>query len=242
MTEPIVVAPDPKAAAPVVETPVVAPDAAEPVVEKTILDNAVDAEQVAENKRLMEADPKDLNDEEKTQRESLLAAEKERLAKTVPEKYEVKLPDGVNTGALLDKLTPVFKEMGLTGAQVQKLADVYGPHFKEQGEAAKKAFIDGQEANFKAFIESEKKTTFEKLGAGAEKELAFAAKSRDRFLSPQTIELLNASGIANNISLISDLIKIGKMISEDKLAHGKGVPGDTKSDGEVLYGDTHKEK
>ena len=204
---------------------------------KSILDESIDEAGQAENKRLLEADPKTLNEKELEVRKGLEEAKKAELAKTVPEKYEVKLPDGMSTDtALLDKMTPVFKKMGITGAQAQELVDVYAPYVKADFEAKQKAFQDAQESNFKNFLETERKNTMEKLGANAKSDLVFAAKSRDRFLSKETQEMLNAAGIANNYNFISDLIRMGKAISEDKLVEGKRITVDKRTDGEVLYG------
>jgi len=208
-----------------------------PSSEKSIMDDSIDEAGQAENKRLLEADPKTLNEEELKARGVLEEAKRTEAAKTVPEKYELKLPDGMSTDmGLIEKLTPTLKEIGITGEQAQKLADIYAPHIKAQSEAQQKSFQDAQETNFKNFLESEKKNTMDKLGANAKADLVFAAKSRDRFLSKESQEMLNAAGIANNYSFISDLIRMGKAISEEKLVEGKRVTSDTRSDGEVLYG------
>jgi len=210
--------------------------------DKSVMDGAVDEAGMAENKRLMEADPETLNDEEKAQRKVLEDAKAAELAKNVPEKYEVKLPEGMDTDTtLLEKISPVFKELNITGEQAQKLVDVYAPHIKEQMDNLEKTLKDQQESNFQKFVTDERKNTMDKLGATAKDELIFAAKSRDRFLSKETQELLNAAGISNNFNFISDLIRIGKQVSEAKLVDGKGVkPSKDSTDGEILYGDTHK--
>jgi hypothetical protein len=210
--------------------------------DKSILDGAVDEAGLAENKRLMEADDKTLSAEELAAKKVLTDAKQAEAAKNVPEKYEVKLPEGLEKDtSLLEKITPVFKELNITGEQAQKLVDVYGPHIKEQMELQEKKSQEAAEANFQKFVVEERKNTMDKLGASAKDELIFAAKSRDRFLSPETQALLNASGISNNFNFISDLIRLGRSISEAKLVDGKGVRNNEKtSDGEILYGDTHK--
>jgi len=225
-------------AAPVAEPKSILDDPSKaPSSDKSILDESIDEAGQAENKRLLEADPKTLNAEELKKRGELEEAKRVEASKTIPEKYEFKLPEGMKPDtALIEKLSPVLKEFGLTGAQAQKLVDIYAPHIKAQSEAQQKAINDAQENNFKNFLESERKNTMEKLGANAKADLVFAAKSRDRFLSKETQEMLNAAGIANNYAFISDLIRMGKAISEDKLVEGKRVTADTRSDGEVLYG------
>ena len=108
-------------------------------------------------------------------------------------------------------------------------------------ELQEKNSLAAAEANFQKFVAEERKNTMEKLGATAKDELIFAAKARDRFYSKETQDLLNASGISNNFNFISDLIKQGRQISEAKLVDGKGVRANEKAtDGEILYGDTHK--
>jgi len=205
---------------------------------KSILDESIDEAAQAENKRILEADPNTLTEEEKTTRKTLEDAKKAADAKTIPEKYDVKLPEGMAEDTeLLEKVTPVLKEIGITAEAAQKLVDVYAPYIKEKIEKQQKAFDEAQEANFKTFLETERKATMEKLGPNAKQELAFAAKSRDRFLSKETQELLNSAGISNTFNFISDMIRIGRAISEDKLVDGKQRPvGDQRTDGQVLYG------
>jgi hypothetical protein len=208
--------------------------------EKSILDGAVDEQKIAEDKRILEAKDEDLSDADKSKKADLLKAKASadsKVAKTVPEKYEVKVPDGYSKDmSLLTTLTPILKEIGVTQEQAQKLADAYLPFFKAKAEEGQKMVEKAQDDNYKAFVESEKKNTLEKLGAKANETLSFVAKFRDTHLSPKTIELLNASGIANNFEFISDLAKFGKMISEDNLVDGRRITNAQKSDGEVLYG------
>ena len=218
-----------------------------PVVaeEKSVLDAATDPErqaQDAENKRILEADEKTLNDAEKGKRAELVKAKEAEAAKAsagqVPEKYEVKMVDGIAPqGELLDKLTPVFKELKMTSEGVQKLADVFGPHLKDAGVKATEAFKAQQEANFQTFIKSERENTYSKLGAEKDATLALVAKTRDRFFPPEVRELMFASGLADNYEFNMALAKIGKQISEDQSIEGPGVtPKGDKSQADIMYG------
>jgi hypothetical protein len=213
------------------------PNVTGPSSDKSVLDGAIDEQAQAERDRLLKADEKTLSTEDQIKRKALLDADAAEKAKSLPEKYDVKVPDDMKADmSLLDKMTPAFKELGLSQAQVQKLVDVYAPQVKAQTEAQAKAFQDAQEANYKAFLETERKNTLEKLGPNAKEQLAYAARSRDRFLSKETQELLNHAGISNNFNFISDLIRIGKLISEDKFVDGKSRASDQRTDGEVMYG------
>ena len=204
--------------------------------EKSILDGAVDEQKLAEEKRLTEAKDEDLSDEDKSKKAELLKAKSAAQAKVVPDKYEVKVPDGFsNDMSLLETITPVLKEIGVTNEQAQKLADAYMPFFKAKAEEGRKAVQAEQEANFKSFIETEKKNTKDKFGTKWNEEMSYIAKFRDAHLSPKTVELLNASGIAENHDFLSDLAKFGRMISEDKLVDGKRVSSEGKTPADILF-------
>jgi hypothetical protein len=203
---------------------------------KSSLDTAVDQDRLAEEKRLTEAKDEDLSDEDKSKKAELLKAKSAAQAKVVPEKYEVKVPEGFsNDMSLLETITPVLKEIGVTNEQAQKLADAYMPFFKAKAEEGRKAVQAEQEQSFKTFIDGEKKNTKDKFGAKWNDEMSFIAKFRDAHLSPKTVELLNASGIAENYEFLSDLAKFGRMISEDKLVDGKRVSNADKSPADILF-------
>jgi len=203
---------------------------------KSSLDMAVDQNKVAEEKRILEAKDEDLSDEDKSKKAEILKAKSAAQAKVVPEKYEVKVPEGFsNDMSLLETITPVLKEIGVTNEQAQKLADAYMPFFKAKAEEGRKAVQAEQEQSFKTFIDGEKKNTKDKFGAKWNDEMSFIAKFRDAHLSPKTVELLNASGIAENYEFLSDLAKFGRMISEDKLIDGKRVSNADKSPADILF-------
>jgi len=175
------------------------------------------AAQEAENKRILEADESTLKPEEKTKRAELVKAQKEaeekRLMeekqKGVPEKYDVKLPEGVQ---LEERFSTAFKKLGFTNAQAQGIIDLH-KEIAEQ-ESAK------NEALLKQFNEENTKETMKALGANAKAELAYVAKVK-AMLSEDTIEALNASGIGNLKSFIFDMAKIGRLFSEEKLVNDK---------------------
>ena len=219
---------------------------------KSLLDSAQteqQQEQVAEEKRLLDADPNTLSDEDKNKRtviektradKKLLdtpddqlndeqKAKKAELAKAqeeakkevkAPEKYEdFKMPEGFTIDkVLMEKATPLFKELDLTQDKAQKLVDF---DIERQ-----KSATTAQAEAFKKYLTDSKKETIAALGADYKEKLAYVAKVRDRFLSKETQELLEASGLSNVNSLVQDLIKIGQSISEDKMEEGKhGEPG-----------------
>ncbi|MDD5347858.1 MAG: hypothetical protein PHT59_04515 [Candidatus Omnitrophica bacterium] len=198
-----------------------------------ILDDAAEeakAAEEAENKRLLDTPDDKLEEADKTKKAALIEKNKAaEAAKGAPEKYEdFKVPEGFTLDkALVEKAAPIFKELGLSQEKAQKLVDLYSEMRGAQETAQAEAF--------KGFVEGLKQETIKTLGANYKEELAFAAKSRDRFFSPATIEKLNASGLSNDKDLIADVIKLGRSISEDHVPGGPASSDGQKTPGEVLY-------
>lgn len=194
--------------------------------EGTLLGNAagevkVDATADAKAAELVKAEA--LKNETLEQKATREASEKAATdAKAVPEKYEVKAPEGMEIDSvLLEKITPVFKELGITKEGAQKLVDAYAPHVKAMVETQQKAAID----NWKKYVDGMKTETKTMLGADAAKELSFAAKFIDRMSdSPEEAkklrEFFEETGVGNHKLLTKLLIKAGKRISSDSFVEG----------------------
>lgn len=184
----------------------------------------------AENKRLLEADDKTLKPEELAKKQELVKAQAD-AANVVPEKYDIKLKDGEIDAKTLEALSPVFKELKLTNANVQKLAEAYAPVVKAQVEANQTAAADG----WKKTIDGWKAETVKVLGADYAKELSFAAKVIDRFGDKtkgadgkevnSLRQLFDETGVGNHPALVGALVKVGKLISEDHFAEGSKLAG-----------------
>lgn len=130
----------------------------------------------------------------------------------VPEKYEFKLPEGVELDAsAMEAVSPVFKELGISNDGAQKLVDVYMSQvtslLEKQKEDAIKSFSD---------IKNEwKAETIKELGPESDKELAFAAKFINKFGGNELRSVLNDSGLGNNVHVVKAFIKAGKAFSSD---------------------------
>ena len=147
----------------------------------------------------------------------------------IPEKYEIIAPEGMTLDeAKIAEFTPIAKELGLTNEGVQKLVDYQAKQIEKNVSAQAQAFED-----FKSNTRNEAVEFFGPKLAG---ELPYVAKARDSFFSKETVELLEAAGLTNHKSVISDFAKIGRAFSEDKLVEGKTVtPEDTRSAGQIIY-------
>ena len=218
----------------------------QPVVSKdeSILDAAGQqekAEQEANNAKLMKADPTTLSAEDAAKRAELVKADEDvkakaleaEKAKGVPEKYDIKAPEGVTLNeARIAEATEIFKANGLTNKQAQEMVNLF---VKQTAVAQKEA-----EDNFNSFKENSAKETMEALGANAKTELAFVAKVKNLF-SPETIEILSASGMGNQKAFIMDLAKIGRLFSEERnVDTGKGSASG-KDIADILYPNAPKQ-
>jgi len=142
----------------------------------------------------------------------------------VPEKYDLKVPEGMTLDqAMLDKISPVFKELKISQEGAQRLADVYAPYIKEMVEQSRTTAV----GEFNKMVGDWKAETTKELskdGAKSEQELAHAAKFIDKFGGPELRQVLNETGLGNHIALVKAFIKAGKAIANDSF------PDSTKRD------------
>jgi hypothetical protein len=156
--------------------------------------------------------------------------QKQDAPPVVPEKYDIKVPDGITLDEkLVSEFTNVAKELKLTNEQAQKLVDL---QTKGALDHAQKITSD-----YNSTVESWKKETLEKLGPKHGEEIGYANKFLDKFANSETRQLLIDTGLANNYNIMNTLIKAGKAIAEDRLTDGHGsANGSKKSAAEILYG------
>lgn len=126
-----------------------------------------------------------------------------------PEKYEFKLPDGVqmdDTG--LAKFSEMAKDLNLTQEAAQTMLDKMGSHQAEAIERVKAEWSEGAKAD--------KEFGGDKLNEN----LAVAKKALDQFGTPALRTLLNESGLGNHPEIIRAFFRAGKAISEDRFVAG----------------------
>lgn len=148
----------------------------------------------------------------------------------VPEdgKYQLVMPEGVELDqALLDEVSPVFKEIGLTHKQAQQVADVVAKVEKQRA-------IDAQENFAKTTQEWVKEAKVDKEigGANWNDSLSNAQRFVQAHGTPALRELLDVSGFGNHPEVIRIMAKAGALISEDNPAvsnSNKGKPADIVS-------------
>lgn len=150
---------------------------------------------------------------------------------TAPEKYEFKLPEGVEVDAeVMGKLEGIAKELNLSQEAAQKFADL-GPELlqkwnKTQIEAIQKTHSEWLEAT-----KADKEFGGEKIDAN----IAVAKKALDTFGTPALAKLLNDTGLGNHPEVIRAFYRAGKAISEDRHVSGGNAPAGRKDAASVLY-------
>lgn len=219
---------------PVAETPVkeVAQAEDETLLGKATKEVVKTPEEKAKEEALAKETP-----EQKTAREATEKAAADALK--VPETYDIKAPEGLTIEAKsLEALTPVFKELELSNAKVQKLVDAYAPIVKAQTEAHQKAAMD----LWTKETDGWKAESLKQLGADASKELAYAAKvinkvgtqykKEDGSVGNKLRDMLEDTRTGQHPEMTKLFVQLGKMISEDSFVE----PSKTATGGKVdLY-------
>ena len=71
-------------------------------------------------------------------------------------------------------------------------------------------------------------------GARLEQNLAVAKKALDRFGSPELVQLLNTTGLGNNLHVIRAFLNAGQAISEDRFVKGS-APSAPRDPARVMF-------
>lgn len=136
-----------------------------------------------------------------------------------PEQYETfSMPDGMEVDTeMVEQFTPIAKELSLSQEDAQKLVGLYATKVQEQVASAQNEWAkvqDGWRQTAKAD---------EEIGGGAFKDsVALAKKALNTLGTPELVEALNQTGMANHPEMIRFAYNVGKTISEDNMGSGKG--------------------
>lgn len=151
-------------------------------------------------------------------------------APEVPDTYELTMPEGMEPdAALLDKATPLFRELKLTGEQAQKLSDLYAGKLAETRKAQLDAW-NGLLDGWRSAAQSDPE-----IGGAKFAENVGAAKTAlDRFGTPELKKALDQYGMGNHPELIRFCCRVGRALGEDRLVDGK-AGGASVDPAKVLY-------
>lgn len=142
---------------------------------------------------------------------------------TVPETYELKMPDGVELDAkLLEAVSPVFKDLFLTNAQAQALTDKFTEVMQQRATAQGETW-----ATTIAGWADQAKADKDIGGDNWDTTVSTGLRAVNVLGTPALREYLNASGAGNHPEVIRLMAKVGAMIKEDNPASG-GAEGNGK--------------
>lgn len=146
----------------------------------------------------------------------------------VPEKYDLKLADGVTLDtAIIDKTAETARALGLSQAHAQQTLDFVAKTVADERAAAIAAHQPGgseyakQQETWRAaaLADPEIGGSEEKLSANVEQ----AKKVLVTFFPPAVSEFLHNTGMGSNPHLIRGLAALGRAMSEGRFIVGGGV-------------------
>lgn len=136
----------------------------------------------------------------------------------VPEKYEFSMPEGVELdAAAADEFTSIAKDLKLSQADAQKVADVGAKMAQRQAEKHQATVQSWVEA-----VKSDKDIGGDKLNEN----MAVARKAIETYGSPELKDVLNATGLGNHPAFVKAFYAIGKTLQSDTIVRGGTTTGD----------------
>lgn len=131
---------------------------------------------------------------------------------TAPDTYaDFVMPEGVTVDqAMLAEATPLFKELGLTQEQAQKLVDFQA----KQVQASSQSQTDSFNQLMNEWQEQSRNDK-EFGGDKFEENVSIARSAIDKFGTPELKQLLEDHGVGNHPEVIRFMINVGKTTQED---------------------------
>ena len=167
------------------------------------------------------------------------AGEAEAAAAVVPEAYELAMPEGIPLdAAALETATPVFKELGLTNEQANKLVPVAMKYAESIAKGVNDQVQTQIAAERKSWLDTAKADP-EIGGPNWDKTMSGAAAALDRFGFKEGSpfrQLLNDSGLGNHPDMIRAWSRVNAATGEGSFVRGDGSAAVPKTDAEIFYG------
>lgn len=164
-------------------------------------------------------------------------------APVVPDKYDLKLPEGSPLKPeSVEKIASFAKERGLSNEQAQAIlqrdheAQVSFAEANKPGTGSEwKARVQGWEQA--ALADKEIGGSEEALKANAE----LGRRVVTKFFPESVSKFLSDTGFGSNPDIIRGFAKLGKMMSDDQLVIPGGSAGNKRSMEDIFYGDSKKQ-
>lgn len=157
---------------------------------------------------------------------------------SVPDAYQLTAPEGLTLDPVAIELaTPVFRELGLSNEQANKLMPVAGQFAQGLLDRHQRQMLGQIQADRKAWLDSAR-TDPEIGGQHWPKTIGTAAKALDALGftkgSPFRV-LLDESGLGNHPEMIRAFQRVGKAIGEDGFERSSGIHHSKRDRAETLY-------
>lgn len=137
------------------------------------------------------------------------------------------LPEGVQLdSALLEQAVPIFKELGLSKEQAQKLVDIQVKQAQSQTDA-----FNQQLETWRTSAKNDK----EYGGEGFDQNIALARAALNKVGTPELKQLLNDSGVGDHPEVIRLMVRVGKMTAEDNPTSNRRPAAVKQDNAAILY-------
>lgn len=165
-------------------------------------------------------------------------ADPDEAAPRIPDQYRLTAPEGLSLDPVaLELATPVFRELGLSNDQANKLMPVAGEFAQGVIERHQRQLLGQVQTERKAWLDSARSdpeiggqhwSTTIGTAARALDALGFGKGSAFR-------ALLDESGLGNHPEMIRAFQRVGKAIGEDGFERSSGIPHSKRDRAETLY-------
>ena len=144
------------------------------------------------------------------------------------------LPDGMEVDAVaLEEVTPIFKELGLTQEQSQKLVD----HYAKQVQAGSQKQVDTFNQLTNDWREQSQNDN-EFGGDKFEENVKVAQNAIGKYGTPELKQLLNDHGVGNHPEVIRFMVRVGHTLKEDVPGSSGSQVSSSQDHATQLYGKT----
>jgi len=152
---------------------------------------------------------------------------------TPPDTYaDFVMPEGVTLDeALTAEATPIFKEMGATQEQAQKLMDIAA----KQVQASSQKQVDDFNQLLKDWrTQSENDGEFG--GDKFDENVKIARNAITKYGTPELQQLLNDHGVGNHPEVVRFMVRVGRTLKEDVPGSTGGATSKAEDRVSILYG------
>jgi len=170
---------------------------------------------------------KDEKEQSEKEADSLADADK-----GAPEKYEeFALPDGFERDdKQIEEASVMFKDMGLSQENAQKLVDFNAAALGKLAEAQAEAWETLSDEWAKA-----SKDDKDFGGTKFNDSMVGIKQARDHFGNDKFMEMLDVTGVGNHPEMLRFMHKVGSAIKDDAILHGGSAGGEQKTQAEIMF-------